>query len=311
LPVERAASRTAEAERLRAVVLAISAFACFAALDASAKLMGTLGFHLVTVMWLRFAGHVIFSAVTMRGLDPVRLLRTPRWRLQLLRGLLLFGATLCNFTAVRYLQLAETGAINFAIPLLVAAFAVPVLGERVGIRRWAAIVVGFVGVLVIVRPTPELFQPAMILSLCSVVCSAFYVLTTRLVAQTDGHQTSNAYAAVVGVCLTTPLVPFFWTTPGGIEWLVVAALGLFGGLGHYLLTAASQHAPAPVIAPLWYTQIVWAILIGYLAFADVPDAPTLLGAGIVLVSGLYVAYRERRLKGTAEAAESTWRAGPR
>ena len=294
-----ATAALAEARRLRAIGLAVAAFACFGLLDGSAKYLGSIGFPLVAVIWFRFAGHVLLSSLTMRGADPVRLLRTPRWRLQLLRGLFLFGSTLCNFLAVRYLQLAETGAINFAIPLFVAALAVPVLGERVGPRRWAAIVVGFVGVLVIIRPTPELFQPAMLLSLGTVICTALYVLATRMVAQTDGHQTSNAYAAVVGLAVTTPLVPFFWVTPSGIEWLPVLGLGLFGGLGHYLLTAAHQYAPAPVIAPMWYTQILWGILIGYLVFADLPDAFTLVGAAIVLASGLYVWYRERLRAGVA------------
>ncbi len=290
-PLEVAA--LAEARRLRAIALGLLAFACFGVLDGSAKYLGLLGFHLVTVVWFRFAGHVLLSSLTMRGADPVRLFRTPRWRLQILRGLLLSGSTMCNFLALRHLQMAETGAINFAIPLVVAALAVPVLGERVGPRRWAAIVVGFLGVLVIMRPTPALFQPAMLFGLGTVVCTAFYVLATRMVAQTDGHQTSNVYAALVGLVLTTPLVPFFWTTPTGSEWIPILCLGLFGGLGHYLLTAASQHAPAPVLAPLWYTQIVWMIVIGFLVFGDVPDVFTLGGAAIVLASGLYVWYRER------------------
>ncbi|MFW5833286.1 MAG: DMT family transporter [Pseudomonadota bacterium] len=284
----------AEAVPMQAIVLGLVAFLCFGLLEGTAKYLGTLGFPLVAVVWFRYMGQVVLSGLMLGRASPIDVWRCARPRLQILRGLLLFGATAFNFTAIRYLRLDETGAINFAIPLLVAAFAVPILGERVGPRRWAAIVVGFLGVLVIVRPTPELFQPAALLSLAAAICGAFYVLLTRIVARTDGHLTSNLYAAVVGAAVTTPLVPFFWQQPVGWEWLLLAGLGLFGGLGHYLLTAAHRYAAAPVLAPLWYTQIVWLIGIGYLVFGDVPDSLTVTGAAIVVASGLYVSYRERR-----------------
>lgn len=279
---------------LRAIVLVLAAFGFFSLLDGSAKFLGMAGFHAIAVIWFRYAGHVLFASLALRGVNARTVWRSANPRLQLLRGLFLFGSTACNFVAVRYLQLAETGAIQASIPLLVAALAVPVLGERIGVRRWSAIAVGCLGVLVVMRPTPDLFQPAALLSVASSVCAACYVLLTRLLAQTDGHQTSNAYAAVVGAAITTPLVPFFWTTPQGIEWLPVLVIGPLGAIGHYLLTAAHQHAPAPVLAPFWYTQMLWAIGVGFLLFGDVPDALTLMGGAIVLSSGLYVAYRERR-----------------
>jgi drug/metabolite transporter (DMT)-like permease len=281
---------------LRAIGLAVLAFGCFGVLDVSAKYLGSVGLPALLVIWFRYAGHVVFALATLRRANVVSVWRANRPRLQLLRGLFLFSATCCNFIAVRYLQLDQTGAINFAIPLLVAALSVPVLGERVGPRRWAAIVVGFTGVLVIVRPTPDLFQPVMLLSLTSACFAAAYALTTRLVAQADDHETSNAYAALVGTALTTPLIPFVWQTPEGIAWLPVVLVGSFGAVGHYLLVAAHQHAPAPVLAPFWYVQILPMIVLGFLVFGDVPDALTLLGAGVVLASGLYVWWRERLRK---------------
>ena len=287
---------------LAAILLALGAFGFFSLLDGSAKYLGAAGFHAIAVIWFRYAGHVVFASLALRGVNARSVWRSARPRLQLLRGFFLFASTAFNFVAIRYLQLAEAGAINAAIPLLVAAFAVPLLGERIGLRRWSAIVVGCLGVLVVMRPTPELFQPAALLSVGSATSAAIYVLLTRILAQTDGHQTSNAYAAVVGAALTTPLVPFFWTTPEGIEWLPVLAIGPLGAVGHYMLTAAHQHAPAPVLAPFWYTQMLWAIVVGYLLFADVPDVLTLVGAGIVLGSGLYVWWRER-VKRRVHAAE--------
>lgn len=287
------AALLADRRRVRAIGLAVLAFACFGCLDVSAKYLGSVGLPALLVIWFRYAGHVVFALATLRRANAVSVWRARRPRLQLLRGLFLFSATCCNFVAVRHLQLAETGAINFAIPLLVAVFAVPVLAERVGPRRWAAIVVGFAGVLVIIRPTPELFQPVALLSLTSAAFAAAYTLATRLVAQADDHETSNAYAALVGAVLTTPVVPFVWQTPVGAAWVAVALVGTFGAVGHYLLTAAHQHAPAPLLAPFWYTQIVPMLLLGYVIFGDVPDAVTLAGAAIVLASGLYVWWRER------------------
>lgn len=277
----------------RAFALAVMAFCCFGVLNVSAKYLGSVGLPVILVIWFRYAGHVVFSLVTLRRNSIVSVWRTSRLRLQLLRALFLFGATCFNFIAVRHLQLAETGAMDFAIPILVAALAVPVLGEHVGLRRWAAILVGFVGVLIVIRPTPELFQPAILLSLASACCGASYTLATRLVAQADDHETSNAYAALIGATLTTPLVPFVWQTPEGGAWLPVFLVGTFGAIGHYLLVNAHQHAPAPILAPLWYTQIVPMLALGYLVFGDVPDLVTLCGASIVLASGLYVWSRER------------------
>jgi drug/metabolite transporter (DMT)-like permease len=286
----------ADRRRVQAMGVAVLAFACFGVLDVSAKYLGSVGLPALLVIWFRYAGHVVFAMATLRRANVVSVWRANRPRLQLLRGLFLFSATCCNFVAVRYLQLAETGAINFTIPLLVAAFAVPVLGERIGPRRWAAIVVGFLGVVLVIRPTPSLFQPVALLSLTSACFAAAYTLTTRLVAQADDHETSNAYAALVGAVLTTPFIPFVWQTPEGVAWLPVALVGTFGAMGHYLLVSAHQHAPAPILAPFWYTQIVPMLILGYLVFGDVPDALTMTGAAIVLASGLYVWWRERVTK---------------
>jgi len=141
----------------------------------------------------------------------------------------------------------------------------------------------------------------MLLSLTSATFAAAYTRTTRLVAQGDDHETSNAYAAIVGTVLTTPFIPFVWVTPEGIAWLPVLLVGTFGAVGHYLLVSAHQYAQAPVLAPFWYTQIVPMIVLGYLVFGDVPDALTLTGAGVVLASGLYVWWRERVKKGDLAA----------
>lgn len=291
------AAPVARDRRLFAIGLAIGAFFMFAVLDVCAKNLRMAGFDPVSVIWVRFFGHFLLAAMLLRRRNLFNVWRSKRPGLQVLRGCLLLGGTTCNFIAVRYLQLAETGAIAFAIPLIIAVLAVPILGERIGPRRWAAILVGFLGVLVVVRPGPEIFQSAALIAVGTTLFAATYMLVTRIVAQVDHPETSNMYAGIVGAVLTTPLVPFFWTTPSGIEWLPFLLIGVMGMAGHLLISIAHEHAPAPIIAPFWYTQIVWMIGFGFLVFGDVPDIWTLAGAAIVLSSGLYVWYRERVRKG--------------
>jgi drug/metabolite transporter (DMT)-like permease len=223
-----------------------------------------------------------------------RVLRTKRLWVQIVRSLLLFLSTALNFIALQYLQLAETMSITFATPLLVALLAGPLLGERVGPRRLAAIGVGFLGVLVITRPGLGTMHPAALLSVAGSVAYAFYALATRILASHDSSQTTMVYSGLAGAVLMTPLLPFIWTTPASaLTWILLVATGAFGALGHWLLILAHARAPAPILSPFIYTQIVWMLALGYVLFGDWPDHWTLLGSAIVIASGLYLLYRER------------------
>lgn len=288
-------------ERLVGIGLMCGAVACFAALDCSAKWLGTRGLDPLAVAWARYAVAVALVSVFVNPVTTPALVRTNRLGLQTLRSLLLLGSTAFNFVAVRHLQLAETVSIQFGTPLLVALLAGPMLGEWVGPRRLVAIAAGFVGVLVVVRPGPDGIHPAALLCLGNVVCYAFYILITRRLAATDSSATTTFFSGLAGVALLSPVMPLVWTTPDTpLVWLLLAGLGLFGAFGHWLLVLAHARAPAAVLAPFIYTQLLWMLILGWLVFGDVPGPWTLAGAGIVVASGLYLLDRERARRAVPE-----------
>jgi drug/metabolite transporter (DMT)-like permease len=182
----------------------------------------------------------------------------------------------------------------FLAPLVIALLAGPLMGEWVGPRRLAAIGVGFLGVLVMVRPGFGGMHWAAIFSFASVLCNAGYVLLTRALAAHDSSNTTMFYSGFAGVVLLTPLMPFVWVQPqSALVWALMLLIGACGALGHWFFILAFRRAPAPVLAPFGYAQIVLMVLLGYLVFGDVPDGWTLVGASIVIASGLYLLHRER------------------
>ena len=274
-------------ERDRAIGLIILAFAFFAMLDACAKYLS--GWHSIfQIVWARYVGHFLFAMLIYALLGGAGTWRSRRPALQIVRSGLLLAATALNFIALQYLQLAETSAISFTIPIWVALLSAPLLGERIDFSGWAAIVVGFIGVLIIVRPGSGFFHWAILLSLSVAIIVAFYQIATRKLAGVDSSHTTQLYTALVGTIVVSPIVPFYWVTPEGSQLWAMIGIGVLGGAGHYLLIISHRWAPAPVLAPFWYTQIIWMILIGYLVFSDLPDFWTLVGAAIVVASGWYL-----------------------
>jgi drug/metabolite transporter (DMT)-like permease len=200
-----------------------------------------------------------------------------------------------NFIGLMYLQLTEVMAIQFAVPLLVALIAGPVLGEWVGPRRLAAVGVGFLGVMVVTRPFSGALHPAAILTVVATVLYAVYALVTRTLAAHDRTSTTVFYSGLVGVALMTPALPFVWTPPpSALHWVMLVAIGIFAATGHWLLILAHARAPAPVLSPFIYTQLIWMAGLGFIVFGDVPDGWTMAGAAIVVGSGLYLLWWERR-----------------
>jgi drug/metabolite transporter (DMT)-like permease len=288
--------------RLAGIGLMCGALICFSLLDATAKWLNREIDPLLLVWW-RYAASVALVSMVINPWTHPGVLRTRRPWLQGVRSLLLFVSTALNFVALQYLQLAETMSIIFATPLLVALLAGPILGERVGPRRLAAIGIGFLGVVVITRPGLGVMHPAALLSVAGAFAYAFYAISTRMLAAQDSSRTTMVYSGLAGVALMTPLLPFLWTAPSSaLAWLLVVALGVFGAVGHWLLILAHARAPAPVLSPFIYTQIIWMLALGYFLFGDWPDAGTLLGSGIVIASGLYLLYRERA--GEADQAQA-------
>jgi drug/metabolite transporter (DMT)-like permease len=246
------------------------------------------------IVWARYVFHAAVFFVLFPTAGIARQLRTTRPLLHVARSLLMLLATTLFFTALRYLPLADAVAINFAAPLLVTALSIPLLGEKVGWRRWCAIVVGFLGVLLIIRPGLGVMHWAAVLPLGTAVCYSLYQVLTRIAARTDNVQTSLFWTSAVGVLVSSCIVPFFWTTPTLASWGWMIALGAVYGVGHYLLIRGLEIAQASVVSPFIYTQIVWAAALGYLFFGDLPDGFTVTGVCIVIGSGLYIWRRESR-----------------
>jgi drug/metabolite transporter (DMT)-like permease len=285
------------ASRLTGIALMCGAVACFAFLDTTAKY---LNLHMSTleVVWARYTGAFLLPFIVSNPWTRPGLVTTARPLLQVGRSVLLLASTMCNFMALRYLQLDEAISIAFSTPFFVAALSGPILGEWVRWRRWTAISVGFLGVLVVTRPGPGSFQPAALLSLGGAMCYALYALSTRILARTDSNETTLFYSNIVGAGAMLPVVPFFWTTP--TDALIIALMvvtGALGSFGHYLLIAAHRLAPAAVLSPFIYAEIPLMIVLGFLVFADLPNRWTLTGAAIVVASGLYILHRERMVKG--------------
>ena len=266
----------------------------FATLDACAKWL-VQDLPVAQVVWLRFVTHVLLTAVLLGPVYGRQLVRVSSWRLQGLRALMLGSMTALNFWALQYLQLAETGAIQFSVPLLIALLSAWWLGERLNARRWVAIVAGFAGVLLVVRPGSSGFHPAILLSVVNALLYAGFNLLTRHMAATESPAATQWMSAIGAAALIAPLGLAQWQWPAGaLSWGVILLCGACGALGHHLVVVAHRHASAATLGPFLYQQIVYMSLLGWLVFAQVPDALVIAGAAVVVASGLYLLALEMR-----------------
>ena len=218
-------------------------------------------------------------------------------RLQLLRCLMLAIMTGLNFFALQYLQLAETGAVQFSVPILIALISAWVLHERLDAKRWMAICIGFAGVLVIIRPGSNGFHPAIFLSIINALLYAAFNLMTRRLASSDHPISTQLASAAVPSLLLAPFAIWFWQTPDSWQiWCVILITGLTGGLGHTASALAHRYATAAVLGPFLYQQIIYMALGGWLVFGQIPDAAVVLGTLIVVMSGLYLLWHEFKVQ---------------
>ena len=280
--------------RLIGIGLVSAAYLLFTLLDGSAKwLVGSM--PVIMVVWLRFVMHALVAGAVLVPLRGARLLASRYWRWHVLRALMFVAMTGINFWALQYLQLTVTSSIFFTVPMIIALLAALVFGERLDAARWAAILVAFAGVLFIVRPGSANFHPAMLGSLVNAALYAIFMLMTRRLAAYESAETIQYLPAVGAAALLTPFAIAGWEWPDtGLEWTVACLLGVFGATGHHLLALAHRYAPATVIAPFLYQQVLYMALFGYLVFGDVPPPAVGIGAAIVIASGLYLFQRARR-----------------
>lgn len=285
-----------EERRLLGIGLVLCAYFLFTCLDSSAKWLGLIGLPALQIMFARYVIHLgIVTAINLPR-QGAALWKTRNLKIEILRSAALIGSTLCNFTAVRYLPLTVTGAITFTTPLIICVLSVFLLREQVGWRRWTAIAVGFVGVLIIVRPGSETFHPATLLSLAGAVCYGLYALLTRKLAGVDSVATQQFYGAVLATIALLPFAFLTWQWPANIlQWLVFLGTGVIGFTSHQFITMAHRFAPASTLAPFAYVQIVFIAVISWLVFQQPPDLWFYLGAPVVILSGFYLWLRERKL----------------
>lgn len=282
--------------RLQGVLLQLAALALFVSMDSLIKLL-VARYPVPQLMFVRFVFHTVLVTLAIGLFTRSLPFRSRAPGLQVLRSLLLAAANALLSTALIHIPLADATAVAFAAPLITVALAALWLGEAVSARRWVGVGIGFVGVLIAIRPpflTGEALHWAVLLPLGTAVANTLYQLLTRRLATVDDPRTTVLHTGIAAAAVTSLAQPFVWVTPDPLDWPLFAALGLLGGAGHWLLVLAFARAPASILAPLSYTQILWAGLAGVLLFGDVPDAWTATGAAIIGLGGVLVAWPAAR-----------------
>ncbi len=298
-------SLSGDSHTLRGIVTIMVAVAMFAVMDAVSKYL-TRFYPVTTVLLARYVFHTLLVIAVLSPRLGFALVRTARPRVQLVRGALLAGASLCFVGALKYMPVAETSAISFVAPLLVTLMAVLLLKEKVGPGRWIAVAGGFAGVLIIIRPGSAIFAWASVLPLGTAVLFASYQILTRRVAGLESPYVSNFYSGLVGMLVFAVLsLTYGPALPQTVFHAALFALiGIIGGLSHLTLIKAYDFAPASRLAPFSYTQLIWATVAGYLVFGDFPDRWSLGGIVVVMASGIYVATHQHLLERLQRAGQT-------
>lgn len=282
--------------RMYGIGILLFAQVFFAALDSSAKWLAISHIPTFEIIFIRYAVHVALGIALFLPVQGFGLFRTGSWKLEALRGLCLLGTTFANFFAMQFLPLTVTGAILFTMPLFVTMLSGPMLGESVGWRRWLAVLVGFAGVLIIVRPGTEAFHPATLLCFFGAFCAALFAIFTRKLAGIDSAATQQVYAGVFSLVVVAPFAVTNWVWPSDAPtWFAFLSAGVFGMLAHQFNSIAIRHASPSVLAPFSYSELLLLALSSWLIFGQPPDEWFYLGAPLIIGSGLFIWLRERAL----------------
>lgn len=278
-------------------LLALAGLLFFACMDATTKFL-TADYQVPFVVAMRYLVHFSLMVLVLAPRYSIGLVQTQRRGLVVFRACTLVMASLFVGLALKRMPLAETTAISFLAPMLVVLFAKPLLGEKIGLLGWLAAVGGFMGVLLIARPGSGLDVWGVVFALLAVLANAAYQILSRVLASTERAVTLLFYTALAGSIVFGLALPWFWDNkvPSHLELLLFLGMGACGGLGHYLFTLAYQYAPASLLAPVLYIQLIWAALLGWVIFDSTPDHMSILGMSIVAGSGLLIALKSRLIK---------------
>ena len=278
------------------MALAVVFFTC---IDTSAKWLSIVGFPVIQIVFARYAGHLICALAIYLPQEGRGVFHSNAPAKQVLRSSALFIGTILNFQALKFLSITVTTTIAFAGPIVITLMAIPILGERVGMRRLFAVCAGFFGVLIVVQPWGAEFHPAMLFSLGTLVMASTYFIMTRLLAGIETNATQQVWSSGIATVALLPFALHVWVWPETVlGWVVLCAIGAFGALGHIAATTAHRWADASILAPIIYTQVFWAALVGVVIFDTYPTTWTILGAAVIIASGFYILHRERQ-KGKA------------
>lgn len=282
--------------RLLGIGLRVGAVAGFAVMAAMIKLGHQSAISTVELTFYRFAFGLPPLLAWIAWSRNFAAWRTERPFAHAWRAVAGLTTMVLAFSALAYLPLAEATTLSFAAPLFAVILSALVLGEQVGRHRWSAVVLGFVGVLVVMRPEGSELPPiGLLLAALAAFGVGMTTITIRQIGRTEGTQTTVLWFSLLALPAVGSLMPFYASAHDWREWMILFALGGFGGIAQLLLTASLRYAPVPVVVPFDYTQLLWAVLLGWLVFGDVPASTTWAGAGIIIASGLYTLYREHRL----------------
>ena len=278
---------------LRGILLVISSTGFLASSDAMAKYLSRGGLPSVEIAWIRFLVFVLILLPIVLAPSAGNPMRSARPLLQVFRGLGLLCSSIFFIIALGHLPIAAATATGFVAPVFVTGLSIVFLGEKVGLRRWAATILGLLGVLVIVRPGTSAFDPATVFPILSALGWAVALVLTRKISGADRAVTTMAFSALTGFLVLSTIVPFYWITPTWTQILLGVAIGISSTFGHWIVVLAFRYADASVLAPFSYVQLLWVTLLGFFVFSEVPDLWTLGGAAIIIASGVYTAHRER------------------
>ena len=287
------AAQTSATHIGRGIALILSTTVLFSTLDTLSKATNPY-LPVNEILWGRYLFHGVALVLLVGPRMKLDLVRTAHPGIQVLRAVILMVSSLLFVSALVYLPIAEAAALSFAAPLVLTALSGPLLGEQVRKSQWAAVAVGFCGVLVLVRPGGKLFDVATLLPIGCAFTYALFQVITRKYAGRESAYTTHFWTAMVCTILMSLTLPFMWKTPTVWGWAAMVAMGLVGGIGHFLLIKAYECAPPATLAPFTYAQLVWATILSWLVFDHLPDSGSLIGMAIIVSAGLFAVWRQRR-----------------